>query len=78
MRKTFTWPPWSSVRFASSTARRRARRRGVERLGVLSEALRYAALLFSCGYGVLLWAWFVAVGVSLIDPGRRTPRSIGR
>jgi Domain of unknown function (DUF4386) len=44
-------------------------------LGVLSEALRHAAPWFYWGYGLLLWAWFIAVGVSLIRLGGRTPRS---
>lgn len=43
-------------------------------LGVVSEALRYAAPLFYSGYGVLLWAWFIAVGVALIRLAKRTPR----
>lgn len=33
---------------------------------MLSEALRYVAPSFYWGYGILLWAWFVAVGVALI------------
>ena len=43
-------------------------------LGMLSEALRHVAPAFYSGYGILLWAWFVAVGVALIMLGRRTPR----
>jgi hypothetical protein len=43
-------------------------------LGMLSEALRYAAPYFYWGYGILLWVWFIAVGISLILLGRRTPR----
>jgi hypothetical protein len=43
-------------------------------LGMLSEALRYAAPFFYWGYGILLWVWFIAVGISLILLGRRTPR----
>jgi len=35
-------------------------------LGVLSEALRFAAPEFYGGYGLLLWAWFIAVGVALL------------
>ncbi|WP_411733798.1 DUF4386 family protein [Paeniglutamicibacter sp.] len=42
-------------------------------LGMLSEALRYAAPFFYWGYGILLWAWFISVGVALILLGRRTP-----
>jgi hypothetical protein len=45
-------------------------------LGMLSEALRYAAPFFYWGYGVLLWVWFVAVGITLISLARRTPRRI--
>lgn len=42
-------------------------------LGVVSEALRFAAPEFYWGYGLLLWAWFIAVGVSLLrlQPGSR-------
>lgn len=35
-------------------------------LGVVSEALRFAVPEFYWVYGVLLWAWFTAVGVGLI------------
>lgn len=42
-------------------------------LGMLSEALRYAAPIFYLGYGILLWVWFIAVGAALIMLGRRTP-----
>ena len=35
-------------------------------LGVFSEALRFAVPEFYWVYGVLLWAWFIAVGVSLV------------
>ncbi|MFD5277620.1 DUF4386 family protein [Pseudarthrobacter sp. NPDC058362] len=35
-------------------------------LGVLSEALRFVAPTFYWGYGVLLWAWFISIGISLI------------
>jgi hypothetical protein len=45
-------------------------------LGMLSEALRYAAPFFYWGYGVLLWVWFIAVGIALISLARRTPRII--
>lgn len=44
-------------------------------LGMLSEALRHAAPFFYWGYGILLWVWFIAVGVALINLGRRTPRT---
>ena len=40
-------------------------------VGVVSELLRYAAPQFYWVYGVLLWAWFVAVGVALLRLGRR-------
>jgi hypothetical protein len=43
-------------------------------LGMLSEALRHAAPFFYWGYGILLWVWFIAVGIALIALGRRTPR----
>lgn len=43
-------------------------------LGMLSEALRYAAPFFYWGYGILLWVWFIAVGISFIMLARRTPR----
>ena len=43
-------------------------------LGMLSEALRYAAPFFYWGYGILLWVWFIAVGISFIRLARRTPR----
>jgi hypothetical protein len=42
-------------------------------LGIVSEALRHAAPMFYWGYGVLLWVWFIAVGVALIRLGLRTP-----
>lgn len=41
-------------------------------LGVLSEALRHAAPSFYWGYGVLLWVWFISVGIALIRLGGRT------
>ena len=44
-------------------------------MGILSEALRHAAPQFYWAYGILLWAWFIAVGIALIRLGRRTPRS---
>lgn len=43
-------------------------------LGIVSEALRHAAPWFYWGYGVLLWAWFIAVGIALIRLAQRTPR----
>ena len=43
-------------------------------LGMLSEALRYAAPFFYWGYGILLWVWFISVGISSIRLARRTPR----
>jgi hypothetical protein len=43
-------------------------------LGIVSEALRHAAPWFYWGYGVLLWAWFIAVGVALIRLAMRTAR----
>ncbi len=44
-------------------------------LGIVSEALRHVLPWFYSGYGVLLWAWFVAVGVALIRLARRTSQS---
>ena len=41
-------------------------------LGIVSEALRHAAPWFYWGYGVLLWAWFIAVGVALLRLAKRT------
>lgn len=40
-------------------------------LGLLSEALRFVAPAFYWGYGVLLWAWFITIGVGLmrLHPG---------
>lgn len=46
-------------------------------LGVVAEALRHAVPEFYWGYGVLLWVWFVAVGLALIRLALRTPRSSG-
>ena len=43
-------------------------------LGVASEILRHAAPGFYWGYGVLLWAWFIAAGISLIRLPRRAAR----
>lgn len=44
-------------------------------LGVVAEALRHAVPEFYWGYGVLMWVWFVAVGIALIRLAGRTPRS---
>jgi len=44
-------------------------------LGVIAEALRHAVPEFYWGYGVLMWVWFVAVGIALIRLAGRTPRS---
>lgn len=35
-------------------------------VGVASEVLRYAAPMFYAVYGLLLWAWFVMVGIVLL------------
>ncbi|WP_448810523.1 DUF4386 domain-containing protein [Agromyces bauzanensis] len=35
-------------------------------VGVASEVLRYAAPMFYSVYGLLLWAWFVMVGIVLL------------
>lgn len=43
--------------------------------GVLGELLRYAVPQFYWVYGILLWVWFVAVGVVLIRLGRRLRRT---
>lgn len=44
-------------------------------LGVIAESLRHAVPGFYWSYGVLLWVWFVAVGIALIRLAMRTPRS---
>ena len=44
-------------------------------LGVIAEVLRHAVPEFYLGYGLLLWVWFVAVGIALVRLARRTPRS---
>lgn len=44
-------------------------------LGIVAEALRHAVPEFYWGYGVLMWVWFVAVGIALIRLAGRTPRS---
>lgn len=46
-------------------------------IGVVSELLRYAAPQFYWIYGLLLWAWFVAVGLALVGLGRRVRRQGG-
>lgn len=46
-------------------------------LGLLSEALRFVAPGFYWGYGVLLWVWFIAVGVSLIRLHPEGPERTG-
>jgi Domain of unknown function (DUF4386) len=40
-------------------------------LGVASEILRHAVPEFYWGYGILLWVWFVATGISLIRLSRQ-------
>lgn len=49
-------------------------------LGVISEALRFVAPEFYWGYGVLLWIWFVSVGINLLrlqpDPKHRSRRNL--
>jgi len=45
-------------------------------LGVVSEALRFVAPSFYWGYGVLLWAWFIAVGISLLRLAASAPRRV--
>lgn len=43
-------------------------------VGVASEVLRYAVPLFYSVYGLLLWAWFVVVGIVLLRLASRTRR----
>ncbi len=43
-------------------------------VGVAAETLRYAVPEVYMIYGVLMWGWFVAVGVGLIRLAARTPR----
>lgn len=45
-------------------------------LGVVSEILRHAVPEFYWGYGILLWAWFIATGIALIRLSRQ--RTDGR
>jgi hypothetical protein len=42
--------------------------------GVAGEALRQAVPSFYLGYGLLMPAWFLAVGIALLRLGLRTPR----
>lgn len=42
-------------------------------LGLLSEALRFVAPTFYWGYGVLLWVWFISIGINLIRLHPRIP-----
>lgn len=44
-------------------------------LGLLAEALRYLVPALYGGYGLLMWAWFVAVGIVLIRLGRKRRRA---
>jgi hypothetical protein len=41
---------------------------------VIAEALRFAVPDVYLAYGVLMWAWFAAVGIALIRLALRTPR----
>ena len=45
--------------------------------GVLAETLRFAVPEFYLAYGLLMWAWFAAVGIALIRLGRKTPSAGG-
>ncbi|BCW73162.1 DUF4386 family protein [Arthrobacter sp. NicSoilB8] len=45
--------------------------------GVIAEALRQAVPSFYLAYGLLMWAWFLAVGIALLRLARRTPRAGG-
>lgn len=42
-------------------------------LGVIAEALRHAVPGFYGVYGVLMWLWFIGVGIALVRLARRTP-----
>jgi len=44
-------------------------------VGVVAEALRFAVPEVYLVYGILMWAWFTAVGIALIRMARRTPRA---
>jgi hypothetical protein len=46
-------------------------------VGTIAEALRQAVPGFYLAYGILMWAWFLAVGIALIRLSRRTPRDVG-
>lgn len=46
-------------------------------IGVVAEALRFAVPEVYLVYGILMWAWFTAVGITLIRLSRRTPRADG-
>jgi hypothetical protein len=46
-------------------------------VGVVAEALRFAVPEVYLVYGILMWAWFTAVGIALIRLSRRTPRAGG-
>ncbi|MDQ0768913.1 hypothetical protein QF031_001662 [Pseudarthrobacter defluvii] len=48
---------------------------GTGALGVISEVLRHAAPEFYWGYGILLWAWFIATGITLIRLSRVEAKS---
>jgi hypothetical protein len=42
-------------------------------VGLVAEALRFAVPEVYQVYGILMWAWFTAVGIALIRLSRRTP-----
>lgn len=46
-------------------------------VGLVAELLRYAAPQFYWIYGLLLWAWFLAVGVALLRLGSRLRATAG-
>lgn len=48
---------------------------GAGALGLLAEALRYLVPALYGGYGLLMWAWFVAAGIVLIRLGREGRRA---
>jgi len=43
------------------------------RYATAAEALRFAVPEIYLVYGILMWAWFTAVGIALIRLSRRTP-----
>ncbi|AXJ08893.1 DUF4386 family protein [Arthrobacter sp. PM3] len=45
--------------------------------GMIAEALRFAVPDVYLAYGVLMWAWFAAVGIALIRLALRTTRGPG-